>query len=97
MIILRKGESLKIVLYARYLNSMIDESKCNWPIKPVDVALTRINGTIFTQADLNIAYNKIPLVNESMSILTSQLETNNTVSNDYFMVYPLHQWNSHQY
>ena len=29
VIILRKGESLKIVLDARYLNSMIDESKCN--------------------------------------------------------------------
>ena len=41
VIILRKGESLKIVLDARYLNSMIDESKFNWPIESVDVALTR--------------------------------------------------------
>ena len=47
VIILRKGESLKIVLDARYLNSMIDESKCNWSIEPVDVALTRIKGAIF--------------------------------------------------
>ena len=59
-------ESLKIVLDARYLNSMIDESKCNWPIEPVDVALNRINGTIFTTADLNSAYNQIPLDEESM-------------------------------
>ena len=66
VVILRKGESLKIVLDARYLNSMIDESKCNWPIEPVDVALTRINGTIFTTADLNSAYNQIPLDEESM-------------------------------
>ena len=66
VIILRKGESLKIVLDARYLNSMIDESKCNWPIEPVDVALTRINGTIFTTADVNSAYNQIPLDEESM-------------------------------
>ena len=66
VIILRKGESLKIVLDARYLNSMIDESKCNWPIEPVDVALTRINGTKFTTADLNSAYNQIPLDEESM-------------------------------
>ena len=64
--ILRKGESLKIVLDARYLNSMINELKCNWPIEPVDVALTRINGTIFTTADLNSAYNQIPLDEESM-------------------------------
>ena len=40
VIILCKGESLKIVFDARYLNSMIDESKCNWPIEPVDIALT---------------------------------------------------------
>ena len=51
VIILRKGESLKIVFDVRYLNSMIDECKCNWPLEPVDVALTRINGTIFTTAD----------------------------------------------
>ena len=66
MVILRKRESLKIVLDARYLNSMIDESKCNWPIEPVDVALTRINGSIVKTADLNSAYNQIPLDNESM-------------------------------
>ena len=66
VIILRKGESLKIVLDARYLNSMIDESKSNWPIEPVDVALTRINGTIFTTADLNSAYSQIPLDEQSM-------------------------------
>ena len=29
VIILAKGESSKIVLDARYLNSLIDESKCN--------------------------------------------------------------------
>ena len=66
VIILRKGESLKIVLDAQYLNSMIDESKCNWPIEAVDVALTRINGRIFTTADLNSAYNQIPLDEQSM-------------------------------
>ena len=66
IIILRKRESLKIVLDARYLNSMIDESKCNWPIEPVDVALTRINGTIFTTAELNSAYNQIRLDEQSM-------------------------------
>ena len=45
---------------------MIDKSKGNWPIEPVDVALTRINGTIFTTADLNSAYNQIPLDEQSM-------------------------------
>ena len=35
--ILAKRESLKIVLDARYLKSLIDESKCNWPKKPIQV------------------------------------------------------------
>ena len=39
--ILAKGESLKIVLDARYLNSLIGESKCNWPIEPIQVILTK--------------------------------------------------------
>ena len=47
VIILAKRESLKIVLDARYLNSLFDESKCNWPIKPIQVILTKINGKIF--------------------------------------------------
>ena len=41
VIILAKRESLKIVLDARYLNSLIDESKCNWPIEPIQVILTK--------------------------------------------------------
>ena len=74
VIILRKGESLNIVLDARYLNSLIDESKCNWPIEPVDVALTRINGSLFTTADLNSAYNQIPLDEESMRYIHFTIE-----------------------
>ena len=43
VIILAKVESLKIVLDSRYLNSLIDESKGNWPIKPIQVILTKKN------------------------------------------------------
>ena len=65
VIILAKGESLKIVLDARYLNSLIDESKCNWPIEPIQDILTKINGKYFTTADMNSAYNQMPLDEQS--------------------------------
>ena len=65
VIILAKGESLKIVLDARYLNSLIDESKWNWPIEPIQVILTKINGKYFTTADMNSAYNQMPLDEQS--------------------------------
>ena len=61
VIILAKNESLKIVLDAGYLNSLIDESKCNWPIEPIQVILTKINGKFFTTADMSSAYNQTPL------------------------------------
>ena len=60
VIILAKSESLKIVLDARYLNSLIDGSKCNWPIEPIQVILTKINGKYFTTAD-----NQMPLNEQS--------------------------------
>ena len=65
VITLAKGESIKIVLDSRYLNSLIEESKCNWPIEPIQVILTKINGKFFTTADMNSAYNQIPLDEQS--------------------------------
>ena len=61
VIILAKGESLKVFLDARFLNSLIDESKCNWPIEPIQVLLTKLNGKYFTTADMNSAYSQMPL------------------------------------
>ena len=63
--ILAKGDSLKIVLDARYLKSLIDESKCNWPIEPIQVILTKINDKYFTTADMNFAYNQMALDEQS--------------------------------
>ena len=61
VIILKKRESLKIVLDARQLNTIIDETKCSWPIEPIKIVSTRIKGPIFFIADMNSAYNQMPL------------------------------------
>ena len=68
VIILAKGESLKIVRNARYLNSLNDESKCKGPIDPIHVILTKINGKNFTTADMNSAYNQMPLDEQSRQL-----------------------------
>ena len=76
VIILAKGslkslkslESVKIVLDARYLNSLIDESKCNWPIEPIQVILTKIKGKLFTNANMNSAYNQMTLDKQSRQL-----------------------------
>ena len=56
---------MKNVLDARYLNSLIDESKCNWPIEPVQVILSKTNGKYFTTADMNRTYIQMPLDEQS--------------------------------
>ena len=61
VIIPKKVESLKIVLDARQLNTMIDKTKCSWPIEPIQIILTRIKGPIFSIADMNSAYNQMAL------------------------------------
>ena len=61
VIILKKRESWKIVLDTRQLKTMIDETKRSRPIEPIQVILTRINGPIFSIADMNTAYNQMPL------------------------------------
>ena len=64
VIILANVESLKIVLDARYFNSLIDESECNWPIELIQVILTK-KTKYFTTADTNSAYNQEPLDEQS--------------------------------
>ena len=61
VIILAKGESLKVVLEARYLNSLIDESNFNLPIEPIQVIHTKINRQNLTTANMNIPHNQLPL------------------------------------
>ena len=68
VIFLAKRESLKIILDARYLNSLIDESKCVWPIGPIQVVLTKINGNYFTTADMNSTYSQMPLDEQSRQL-----------------------------
>ena len=67
-ILFAKCELLKLVLDARYLNSLIDESKCNWSIDPIHVKLTKVNGQYYTAAAMNSAYNQMPLEDQSRQL-----------------------------
>ena len=57
-----------MVLESRYLNSLSVESKCNWPIEPFQVTLTKINGKYFTTADMNSACSQMPLDEQSRQL-----------------------------
>ena len=60
MIILPKGDTVKLVIDARYLNSITDFSNYSWPLEPVQMLPTRLDGVYYTTSDLALAYNQVP-------------------------------------
>ena len=70
IIILPKGDTVKLVIDARYLNSITDLSNYSWPLEPVQMLLTRLDGVYYTTSDLASAYNQVPL-SEDIKKLTS--------------------------
>ena len=70
IIILLKGDTVKLVIDARYLNSITDLSNYSWPLEPVATLLTRLDGVYCTTSDLATAYSQVPL-SEDTKKLTS--------------------------
>ena len=70
IIILPKGDTVKLLIDARYLNSITDLSNYSWPLEPVQMLLTRLDGVYYTTSDLPSAYNQVPL-SEDPKKLTS--------------------------
>ena len=59
-----------------------------WPIEPIQVILTKINGKYFTTTDMNSAYNQMPLDEQSRRLTHLLSETNNMNLTAYSMEYP---------
>ena len=68
ILILPKGDTVKLVIDARYLNSITDLSNYSWPLEPAQMLLTRLDGVYYTTSDLASAYNQIPLSEDTMKL-----------------------------
>ena len=68
IILLPKADYVKLVIDARYLNSITDLTNYSWPLEPVQMILTRINCKYFTASDLSCAYHQVPLSEETQKI-----------------------------
>ena len=67
-IILPKADYVELVIDARYLNSITDLTNYSWPIEPVQMIMTQINGKYFTASDLSCAYHQVPLSPETQKL-----------------------------
>ena len=68
IILLPKADYVKLFIDARYLNSITDLTNYSWPLEPVQVIMTRINGKYFTASDLSCAYHQVPLSPETQKM-----------------------------
>ena len=70
VIILPEGDTVKLIIDARYLNSITDLPNYSWPLEPEQMLLTRLDGVYYTTSDLASFYNQAPL-SENIKKLTS--------------------------
>ena len=71
IILLSKADCVKLVIDARYLNSITNLTNYSWPLEPVQMSMTKINGKHFTASDLSCAYHQVLLSPETQKKLTS--------------------------
>ena len=63
-----KNDYVKLVIDARYLNSVTDLTNYSWPLEPVQMNMTRLKGKFFSVSDLSCAYHQVPLSFETQKL-----------------------------
>ena len=66
--LMTKNDYVKLVIDARYLNSVTDLTKNCWPLEPAQMIMTRVNGKVFSVSDLSCAYHQVPLSPETQKL-----------------------------
>ena len=66
--LLPKNDYAKVVIDARYLNSVTDLTNFFWPLEPVQMIFTRVNGKFFSVSYLPSAYHQVPLSFERLKL-----------------------------
>ena len=71
IILMPKNDYVKLVIDATYLNSVTDLTNYSWPLEPVQMNMTRVNGKVFSGSDLSCAYHQVPLSLETQKLTSS--------------------------
>ena len=60
IILMLGNDYVKLVILARYLNSVTDLTNYSWPLEPVQTIMTRVKGKFFSLSCLSCAYHQVP-------------------------------------
>ena len=68
IILMPKNDYVKLVIVARFLNSVTNLTNYPWLLEPVQMIMTRVNGKFFSVSDLYCAYHQVPLSPENQKL-----------------------------
>ena len=68
IILMPKNDYLKLVIDARYLNSVTDLTSCSRPLQPVQMIMIRVIGKVFSVSDLSYAFHQVQLSPETQKL-----------------------------
>ena len=68
IILMPKSDYVKLPIDARFLNFVTDLTNYSWPLEPVQMIMTRVNGKFFSMSDLSCAYHQVPLSPETQKL-----------------------------
>ena len=68
IILMPKSDYVKLVIDARFLNTVKDLTKYSWLLEPVQKIMTRVNGKFYSVSDLSCAYHQVPLSRETQKL-----------------------------
>ena len=67
-ILMPENDYVKLVIEARYLNSVTDLTNYSRPLEPEQMIMTRVNGKVFSISDLSCAYHQVLLSPETQKL-----------------------------
>ena len=73
-----KNDYVKLVIDARYLNSVTELTNHSWLLQTVQMIMTRVIGKFFSVSDLSCAYHQVPLSPETQKLIVLYLVENST-------------------
>ena len=62
------NDYVKLVIAARYLNSVTDLTNYSWPLEPIQMIMRRVNGKYFSVSELSCALHQVPLSFETQKL-----------------------------
>ena len=68
IILMTESDYVKLVIDARFLNTVTDLTNYSWHLEPVQMIRTRVNGKFFSVSDLSCAYHQVPLSPETQKL-----------------------------